>query len=128
MAENTATDNNAVSTIGQGGVVSYQCPQCGGPLSFGESGTVAKCEHCGTEVQRTLPPVKLTEPMGQSDSDDSQRRYGGGQMGGFGMMGAMMWFPLFMALIASHSAYTSAYTGMGAAHPAHAHGVGGFMG
>lgn len=120
-----STDNNAVGVIGQGGVISYQCPQCGGPLNFGESGTITKCEHCGTEVQRTLPPVKLTEPMGQSDSDDSRRQ--NYPAGGFGF-GAMMWFPLFMALIASHSAYTSAYTGMGAAHPAHAHGVGGFMG
>ncbi len=119
-----STGENAVGVIGQGGVISYQCPHCGGPLNFG-SGTMTNCEHCGTEVQRTLPPVKLTEPIGQPDSDDRRsQNYPGG---GFGF-GSMMMFPLFMALIASHSTYTSAYRGMGAAHPAHAHGVGGFMG
>ena len=118
------TGNNAVGVIGQGGVISYQCPHCGGPLNFGESGTITNCEHCGTQVQRTLPPVKLTEPISQSDEDRRSQNYPAGRFG----FGSMMWFPLYMALIASHSTYTSAYRGMGAAHPAHAHGVGGFMG
>lgn len=119
MAESSYS--NAVGVIGQGGVISYQCPHCGGPLNFG-GGTITSCEHCGTQVQRTLPPVKLTEPIGQSESDDRGQAY---PTGGFH---PMMWLPLYMALIASHSTYTSAYRGMGAAHPAHFHGVGGFMG
>jgi len=123
LSENTG--NNAVGVIGQGGVISYQCPKCGGPLNFG-SATITKCEHCGTEAQRTSPPIKLTEPIGQSDNDD--RRDDRSRMYSTGGFYSMMWFPLFMALIASHSAYTSAYRGTGAAHPAHAHGVGGFMG
>ena len=124
MSENTG--DNAVGVIGQGGVISYQCPHCGGPLNFG-SGTITKCEHCGTEAQRISPPIKLTEPIGQSD-DDGKGRDDGGRTYSMGGFYPMMWLPLYMALIASHSTYTSAYRGINAAHPAHAHGAGGFMG
>jgi hypothetical protein len=126
MAENI--DNNAIGVAGKDGVISYECPHCGGPLQFGNVYTT-KCEHCGIEVQRTPPPVRLTTPIGQPDSDDSKGRegaYPGG--GGFGLFGAAMWLPMYMALIAAFSMHTSTYTAMGAAHPAHVHGVGGFAG
>jgi hypothetical protein len=37
-------------------------------------------------------------------------------------------FPLYFPLIIAYSSYYSTFSGMGGAHPAHVHGVGGFMG
>jgi len=124
MAESIA--NNAVGVTGKDGVISYECPHCGGPLHFGNA-TMTNCEHCGIEVQRILPPIQLTQPIGQPGGDD-KRQGDGRQMYPAGGFFGFNWLPLYIALIASHSTYTSAYRGMGAAHPAHFHGVGGFMG
>jgi hypothetical protein len=37
-------------------------------------------------------------------------------------------FPMYYPLIIVHSSYYSTFSGLGGAHPAHVHGVGGFMG
>jgi len=42
--------------------------------------------------------------------------------------GSRGYFPMFYPLIIVHSSYYSTFGGMGGAHPAHVHGVGGFMG
>ena len=42
--------------------------------------------------------------------------------------GSRGYFPMFYPLIVVHSSYYSTFGGMGGAHPAHVHGVGGFMG
>ena len=126
MAE--SINNNAIGVAGKDGVISYECPHCGGPLQFGNVYTT-KCEHCGTEVQRTPPPVRLTTPIGQPAGDDDNKGQGAYPRGmGFGSGMMMMWLPMYMALIATYSTHASMYTGMGAAHPAHVHGVGGFAG
>jgi hypothetical protein len=39
-----------------------------------------------------------------------------------------IFFPYFAPLIIAHSSYYSTFSGMGGYHPAHVHGVGGFMG
>jgi hypothetical protein len=39
-----------------------------------------------------------------------------------------IFFPYFMPLIIVHSSYYSTFSGIGGSHPAHVHGVGGFMG
>lgn len=123
MAENV--DNNAVPVVGQDSVVSYECPNCGGPLHFGD-GTTTSCDHCGTEVQRILPPIKMTSPAAdderkRSDEEDIQQT----RPAGGGMVPLYYWF-LFANI--AHSNYTSQYTGTSATHPAHFHGVGGFAG
>jgi len=126
LAENV--DNKAVPVVGQDSVVSYQCPNCGGPLHFGDE-TLTNCDHCGTEVQKIPPPIKMTSP-GQSDDDRKrsdeedlqQPRPAGAGMGMF----PLYYYFLFAAI--AHSNYTSQYTGTSATHPAHIHGVGGFGG
>jgi hypothetical protein len=123
-------ENIAIGVTGKDGVISYECPHCGGPLNFGNA-TMTNCEHCGMGVQRILPPIKLTTPAGQPDEDDDRKGRGGGQMytsGGYSGFSSAMWLPMYMALIAAHSTYNSTYTAMGASHPAHTHGVGGFAG
>lgn len=42
--------------------------------------------------------------------------------------GSRGYFPMYYPLIVVHSSYFSTFGGMGGAHPAHVHGVGGFMG
>jgi hypothetical protein len=37
-------------------------------------------------------------------------------------------FPMYYPLIIAHSSYYTTFSGMEGSHPAHVHGVGGFMG
>ena len=127
MAENHV-DNQAVADEKQtGSVISYECPNCGAPLSFGGVANITKCDHCGTEVRRIPPPIKFTEPIGQSDDEkrkrDEEEFYSGGGMGFY-----PMFVPMFIPITVAHTTHTSMYSGMGAAHAAHAHAVGGFAG
>jgi hypothetical protein len=124
MSENI--NNKAIADEKQtGSVISYECPHCGAPLSFGET-NMTECEHCGTEVRRIPPPIKFTEPIGQADDEDRKRgeaSYSGGGMGFY-----PMFVPMFIPITVAHATHTSMYSGMGAAHVAHVHAVGGFAG
>jgi hypothetical protein len=105
-------------------VVSYQCPNCGGPLHFGDQDTT-ECDHCGREIQKIPPPIQMTQPIGPPDGDDKKKGAEEFQGSG-GYMPFNNW--LLWYIILAHSSYTSAYTATSPAHPGHAHGVGGFAG
>jgi hypothetical protein len=61
--------------------------------------------------------VKELDSTAKITNTPVQFTYGGG-----------VFFPMYYPLIIAHSSYYSTFSGMGGAHPAHVHGVGGFMG
>jgi hypothetical protein len=99
------------------------CPSCGAPVHFGDKSQVT-CNYCGTEVEKIVSTTqKQPQDENKVEEEDMASGYYSGFTGGTGFNPAM-----YMALIAIHSTYSSTYAGMGSAHPAHAHGVGGFAG
>ena len=115
--DNIAQDQTGI------GVMTYECPNCGGPLHFGDANRTV-CEHCGREVQKIPPPIKMTNTAGSEDDEDKKK--GDGNFMGTGGV-RPMFFPFFFVFF-THSYYNSSYSGISPTHPAHFHGVGGFAG
>jgi len=119
----TGNINNIAQNQTGYGVVTYECPYCGGPLHFGDA-NMTNCEHCGREVQKIPPPIKLTNSI---DSENDEREKKGDE--DFARTGGVrpMFFPFYYVFF-THSYYSSSYSGVSPTHPAHFHGVGGFAG
>ena len=106
------------------------CPNCGAPVHFGD-GTHTTCEHCGVEVEKIAPAGQTQDDRKKSEDEKdttTPTRSSYYPMGGFNPTMMMLMMLMYAAMLNTHSTYTSTYTGAGAAHPAHVHGVGGFAG